>query len=76
MPVESGPETLMDRIQTLPVNLLIVVDGYFPSFGGSERQVEVLAEGFYRAGHQVHILAPRLDRSKPKIGRASCRERV
>lgn len=43
------------------MRLLFVIDGRYPATGGAEMQARLLAREFVRAGHQVRILAPRLD---------------
>jgi glycosyltransferase involved in cell wall biosynthesis len=47
------------------LRILFVVDGYYPSLGGAERQVEELSEAFLKSGHIVKIIAPHLDENKP-----------
>lgn len=43
------------------LRILLVVDGFYPSTGGSEMQVRLLARAFTAAGHHVEIVAPQLD---------------
>lgn len=45
--------------------ILLVVDGYYPSTGGCEMQVRLLARSFAAAGHDVSVLAPHLDHRRP-----------
>lgn len=52
------------------LRILLVVDGYYPSTGGSELQVNLLSRAFRAAGHEVEIVAPWLDHNKP------CAERI
>lgn len=47
------------------LRILLVVDGYYPSTGGSELQVNLLSRALKAEGHRVEIVAPWLDRSKP-----------
>lgn len=48
-----------------PVRLLLVVDGVYPSLGGAEIQARMLARVFTEDGHDVRVLAPWLDRTRP-----------
>ena len=48
-----------------PSRILLVVDGFYPGVGGSEGQVEVISEALYKAGYDVRITAPWLNRSRP-----------
>jgi glycosyltransferase involved in cell wall biosynthesis len=45
--------------------ILMVVDGHYPSTGGAEMQARLLSRSFAAAGHDVTVLAPRLDRRLP-----------
>ena len=54
--------------QRLP-KILLVVDGFYPTIGGTELQVELLSEAFQARGHEVQVLAPWLERHRP--GRAA-----
>ncbi len=47
------------------LRILLVVDGYYPSTGGAEMQAGLLGRVLTAVGHEVKVLAPRLDRSKP-----------
>lgn len=47
------------------MRLFLVIDGFYPWPGGTESQVALLARLFRRRGHEVRIIAPRLDPSKP-----------
>jgi glycosyltransferase involved in cell wall biosynthesis len=40
--------------------ILLVVDGFFPTLGGAEAQVLLLARAFRERGHQVMVVAPAL----------------
>jgi glycosyltransferase involved in cell wall biosynthesis len=42
-----------------------VVDSFYPGAGGLERQVEVISEALYKAGYDVQITTPWLNRSRP-----------
>lgn len=48
-----------------PVRLLLVVDGVYPSLGGAEIQARMLARVFTEDGHDVRVIAPWLDRTRP-----------
>ena len=45
--------------------ILLVVDGFYPSTGGCEMQVRLLARSFAAAGHDVSVLSPHLDHRRP-----------
>ena len=45
--------------------ILLVVDSFYPGAGGLERQVEVISEALYKAGYDVQITTPWLNRSRP-----------
>lgn len=47
--------------------ILLVVDGFYPTIGGTELQVELLSEAFKARGHAVQVVAPWLDRRRPRI---------
>ena len=47
------------------LRLLLVVDSHFPGNGGTEAQAQLLAELLQQRGHEVLLLAPQLDRSRP-----------
>jgi glycosyltransferase involved in cell wall biosynthesis len=47
------------------MRLFLVIDGFYPWPGGTESQVALLARLFKRRGHEVRIIAPRLDAAKP-----------
>ena len=49
----------------VPLRLWVVVDGFFPSTGGAEMQARLLSRVLRDAGHEVRILAPRLDPRLP-----------
>jgi len=51
--------------QRLP-KILLVVDGFYPTIGGTELQVELLSEAFQARGHEVQVLAPWLERHRPQ----------
>ena len=53
-----------------PVRVLMVVQAYFPSVGGAERQALTLGRAFQESGHHVEVLCPRLDPGYPP-GRGS-----
>lgn len=48
-----------------PLRILFVVDGYYPSNGGAEHQVQLLSSTFAKMGHTVNVITPRLDVTKP-----------
>lgn len=47
--------------------ILLVVDGYYPTVGGTELQVELLAEAFQARGHEVEVLTPWLFLDRPGV---------
>lgn len=47
------------------LNILFVIDGYYPSLGGAEKQAQLLSNALYKAGHHIHVITPQLDKSKP-----------
>lgn len=47
------------------LRLLVVVDGFYPSLGGAEMQARLLCRVFKEAGHEVRVLAPWLDETRP-----------
>lgn len=52
----------------MPSSLIIVVARFFPdSYGGAERQAQILAEALGKIGIDVTIVAPTLDASVPAI---------
>lgn len=51
--------------QRLP-KILLVVDGFYPTIGGTELQVELLSEAFLARGHEVQVVAPWLERHRPQ----------
>lgn len=51
--------------QRLP-KILFVVDGFYPTIGGTELQVELLSEAFQARGHDVQVLAPWMERQRPQ----------
>ncbi len=48
-----------------PLRVLFVVDGYYPTTGGTENQVRLLTRAFADVGHSVSVVAPRLDKAMP-----------
>lgn len=58
VPVDEG-------VPHRPLRILMVVDGRYPATGGAEMQARLLSASFVAAGHDVHVLAPHLDRSLP-----------
>jgi L-malate glycosyltransferase len=48
-----------------PLRLLLVIDSHFPGNGGTEAQVQLLAELLQARGHRVEVLAPHLDVERP-----------
>ena len=48
-----------------PSRILLVVDSFYPGVGGLEGQVEVISEALYKAGYDVQITTPWLNRSRP-----------
>lgn len=61
----AGAADRQPRAGVTPKRILLVVDGFYPSTGGSEMQVGLLARAFRAHGHEVTILAPHLDKSLP-----------
>lgn len=59
------PESHVAR-RDLP-RILLVVDGLYPSNGGTELQVKLLSEAFLRRGHDVQVLAPWLHPDRPRV---------
>jgi glycosyltransferase involved in cell wall biosynthesis len=49
------------------MRILMVVDGQYPATGGAEMQARLLCTTFARQGHQVQVLAPRLQPSQAKL---------
>lgn len=47
--------------------ILLVVDGYYPTIGGTELQVELVAAAFQARGHQVEVLAPWMHPERPQV---------
>ena len=45
--------------------LLMVLEAYFPSTGGAERQLEVVAGALMDRGHDVVVVVPRFERRSP-----------
>jgi len=45
--------------------ILMVIDGFYPSTGGAEMQARLLSRSFAGAGHEVTVVVPQLDRSRP-----------
>lgn len=43
------------------LRILQVVDSYYPGIGGAERQARLLSRAFLQAGHEVRVVAPRID---------------
>lgn len=60
---ESMPD--MEGLQTLP-KILLVVDGYYPSNGGTELQVQLISEAFKKRGHVVQLVVPWMHPDRPK----------
>lgn len=48
-------------------SILLVVDGYYPTIGGTELQVELLSAAFQERGHQVQVVTPWLESERPKV---------
>jgi glycosyltransferase involved in cell wall biosynthesis len=48
-----------------PLRILFVVDGYYPTTGGAEKQAQLLARALSDAGHSVRVVAPLLDKTLP-----------
>jgi len=48
-----------------PLRVLMVLDNNYPGIGGAELQVRLLSRALAARGHEVKILAPRLDPSRP-----------
>lgn len=70
MPREAQAESRTQAASPSPVRVLMVVQGYFPSVGGAERQVLTLGRALQEAGHHVEVLCPRIDPAYP-AGRGS-----
>ncbi|TXK64477.1 glycosyltransferase family 4 protein [Alkalisalibacterium limincola] len=69
----SDPGGVAASSATLPpVRVLMVVQGYFPSVGGAERQVVTLGRALQEGGHHVEVLCPRFDDEHP-AGAGSCK---
>jgi glycosyltransferase involved in cell wall biosynthesis len=51
-----------------PLRILLAVDSYFPGTGGAERQAQLLSRAFLESGHQVNVIAPRLEKEMPLRG--------
>ncbi len=49
------------------MKILCVVDGWFPSAGGSEKQAILIAENMRDRGHSVEYLSPQLDANAAKL---------
>ena len=47
--------------------ILLVVDGFYPTIGGTELQVELLSESFQARGHQVQVLVPWMHPERPRV---------
>lgn len=45
--------------------ILLVVDGYYPTIGGTELQVELLSAAFQARGHQVQVVVPWMHPDRP-----------
>lgn len=69
----TGPRSVVASAATVPpVRVLMVVQGYFPSVGGAERQVITLGRALQERGHHVEVLCPRFDDDHP-AGAGSCK---
>ena len=44
-----------------PLRILMVVDGHYPATGGAEMQARLMSRVLAQRGHEVRIVAPRLD---------------
>ena len=71
-PMTSDPSALLRNVAPLRdsssprrLRLLLVVDSHFPGNGGTEAQALLLAQLLQQRGHEVLLLAPQLDRSRP-----------
>jgi glycosyltransferase involved in cell wall biosynthesis len=60
-----GVTLSMPHVAVRPSRILLVVDSFYPGAGGLERQVEVISEALYKAGYDVQITTPWLERSRP-----------
>ena len=63
--------SVVQKAGTLKVNaplgmkILFVVDGYYPSLGGAEMQVDLLTKALHAQGHTIKILAPHMEKDRP-----------
>jgi L-malate glycosyltransferase len=48
-----------------PLRILLVVDSLYPGNGGTEAQAQLLSVELTRAGHEVTVVAPHWDKSRP-----------
>ncbi|MHB1667939.1 MAG: glycosyltransferase family 4 protein [Thiomonas sp.] len=63
-----GDSVETNRVPALdPLRILMVVDGQYPATGGAEMQARLLCTAFAQQGHQVRVLAPRLQASQAKF---------
>lgn len=46
--------------------ILLVVDGYYPTIGGTELQVELLSAAFQARGHEVQVVVPWMHPQRPR----------
>ena len=49
------------------MNILFVVDGFYPTVGGAEKQVELLTKALHDQGHTVRVIAPHMVKDSPLI---------
>lgn len=52
---------------TTPMDILFVVDGFYPCVGGAEMQVELLTKTLKEHGHTVRVIAPHMIEDSPLI---------
>ena len=61
----KGVTLSVSHVAAGPSRILLVVDSFYPGAGGLERQVEVISEALFKAGYDVQIMTPWLNRSRP-----------
>ena len=58
----TGPHADAAQPGARPLHIVMVVDGFYPSTGGSEMQARLLARELASRGHTVEVVCPQLDR--------------
>lgn len=51
----------------MQMNILYVIDGFFPSTGGCEKQAALIAESMAKRDHRVEYACPWLDATRPRL---------